>query len=481
MRLSVRQHQLRRRAVEQMKNAGAVAVDERSGHADDLFRRAEQLCHRVALAAVVVVLVQLIHDKPVEPAAVPLLDVRAERIPPARAACREIPVRILVKRQQSIQRSGVLCLLHGMGCQLPMHPTVFRDLDPRCGHAWIHRCPQQFAAIHALMIAPVFHAERLRFRGHPVVCIVAAWQFYDGTTAGAAERAFSRVKQNRRAAHIAVSGFFLTDDGVDAFVALPVLCVQTVQLYNAADKDARSLWQRFGNFTHPLLRDVRRAKNDVERLFPFLCLIRRQRCCADLRFSRPTFRYDKCGFALRELAPDRFRNRKLRRAKAVARVCADIVVDAQNLRGKLLRGGVKERLELLSDTLRDDHTERRQIAGDRMHAAKAIGVLNRTENMNGTGFQAILQHLDDIGVILFAQKQPRLQPFPNGDDAQRLEKSAPLQFVQNIVLKLRDKRHSRFPVQLFKQRLPVSGRAKKDALSRRQLYIRLPAHFFLVG
>ena len=92
---------------------------------------------------------------------------------------------------------------------------------------------------------------------------------------------------------------------------------------------------------------------------------------------------------------------------------------------------------------------------------------------NCTGFQAILQHLDDIGVVLLAQQQPRLQPFPNGDDAQRLEKSAPLQFVQNIVLKLRDKRHSRFPVQRFKQRPPVSGRTKKNTLPRRQLYIRL--------
>ncbi len=49
------------------------------------------------LAAVVVVLVQFVHDETVEPAAVPLLDIRAERIPPARAARREISVRILVK------------------------------------------------------------------------------------------------------------------------------------------------------------------------------------------------------------------------------------------------------------------------------------------------------------------------------------------------------------------------------------------------
>ena len=108
-----------------------------------------------------------------------------------------------------------------------------------------------------------------------------------------------------------------------------------------------------------------------------------------------------------------------------------------------------------------------------MHTVKAVEVLNCSWNTNCAAFQDILQHLDDIGVVLLAQQQPRLQPFTNGDDAQRLEKSAPLQFVQNIVLKLRDERHGRFPVQRLKQRLPVSGRAKKDALSRRQLYIRL--------
>ena len=135
------------------------------------------------------------------------------------------------------------------------------------------------------MIAPVFRAERLWFRGHPVVCIVAAGQLYDGTTAWAAERTFACIKQDSRAAHIAVSGFFLADNGVDAFVALPELCVQTVQLCNAADKDARGVRQRFGNFAHPLLRDVRRAEDDVERLFPFLRLICCQRGRADLRFS----------------------------------------------------------------------------------------------------------------------------------------------------------------------------------------------------
>ena len=116
-----------------------------------------------------------------------------------------------------------------------------------------------------------------------------------------------------------------------------------------------------------------------------------------------------------------------------------------------------------------------------MDIVKAVRVLKRSGNANGTGFQAVLQHLDDVGVVLLAQQQPRLQPFPDGDDAQRLEKSAPLQFVQNIVLKLRDERHGRFPVQRLKQRPPVSGRAKKDTLPRRQLYICLPIHFFLAA
>ena len=177
------------------------------------------------------------------------------------------------------------------------------------------------------------------------------------------------------------------------------------------DDDACGVRQRFGKFAYPLFRNVRRAKNNVERLFPFLRLIRGQRRCADLRFAASALCHDERRLSLRELALNRFRNRKLRRVKAVACVCVNEVVDAQDLRGKLLRGGVKERLELITDSLRDGHTERRQIAGDRMDTIKAVLVLNRSGNINGTGFQAILQHLDDIGVVLFAQQQPRLQPF----------------------------------------------------------------------
>ena len=134
------------------------------------------------------------------------------------------------------------------------------------------------------MIAPVLHAERLRFCSRPAVLFIAAWQLYDFPAARAAERAFPRVKKHSWAAHITVSGFFLADDGVDAFVALPVLRVQAVPLHNAADNDAHGIRQCFGNFTHPLLCDVRRAEDDVERLFSFLRLIRGQCRRTDLRF-----------------------------------------------------------------------------------------------------------------------------------------------------------------------------------------------------
>ena len=103
---------------------------------------------------------------------------------------------------------------------------------------------------------------------------------------------------------------------------------------------------------------MRRTEDDVERLFPFLRLIRGQRRCADLRFAASALCHDERRLSLRELALDRFRNRKLRRVKAVARVRADVVIDAQDLRGKLLRGGVKERLELITDSLCHGHAER---------------------------------------------------------------------------------------------------------------------------
>ena len=83
---------------------------------------------------------------------------------------------------------------------------------------------------------------------------------------------------------------------------------------------------------------------------------------------------------------DRFRDGKLCRVKAVACVCADIVVDAQNLRGKLLRGGVKKRLKLLTDSFCDSHAERRQTAGDGMDAVKAVWILKRSRNTNCAGF-----------------------------------------------------------------------------------------------
>jgi len=103
---------------------------------------------------------------------------------------------------------------------------------------------------------------------------------------------------------------------------------------------------------------VRRAEDDVERLFSFLRLIRGQRRRADLRLAAAALCHDEHRLSLRELALDRFRNRKLRRVKAITCVCADVVIDVQDLRGKRLHCGVIQRPELAADTLRDRHAER---------------------------------------------------------------------------------------------------------------------------
>ena len=60
-----------------MKNTGGVAVDEGGRHADEQFGYPIQLGHGVALAAGVVVLVQLIGEETADAAAHFLFDVRA--------------------------------------------------------------------------------------------------------------------------------------------------------------------------------------------------------------------------------------------------------------------------------------------------------------------------------------------------------------------------------------------------------------------
>ena len=73
--LSVQQHLRGHRPVEQMKDAGGVAVDECGRHANDLLRNEEDFAHGVALTAVVVVLVKLIEDRAVDLSLVHPLDV----------------------------------------------------------------------------------------------------------------------------------------------------------------------------------------------------------------------------------------------------------------------------------------------------------------------------------------------------------------------------------------------------------------------
>ena len=130
MRLSVCQHQLRRCAVKQMKDTGAVAIDERSRHADDLFRRAEQLRHRVALAAVVVVLVQLIAEEAADAPVQLFLDVGTQGKPPVRSADRVECTRILGDLSELIENTLVFGTTQMCLRAVAVDPSVFSNLHP---------------------------------------------------------------------------------------------------------------------------------------------------------------------------------------------------------------------------------------------------------------------------------------------------------------------------------------------------------------
>ena len=77
VRLPILLHQAGQDAVEQIEDARGIAVDERRGHADDLAGRLIDLTHGLALSAVIVVLVQLIHDRAVNASAHFLFDIGA--------------------------------------------------------------------------------------------------------------------------------------------------------------------------------------------------------------------------------------------------------------------------------------------------------------------------------------------------------------------------------------------------------------------
>ena len=118
------------KAVEQVKNAGGIAVDKRCRHSDKTPGRAVQLCHGIALPAIVVVLVQLIAEEAVDAPAQLFLDVGTQGKPPVRSADRVECIRILGDLSELIENTLVFGTMQMCLRAVAVDPSVFSDLHP---------------------------------------------------------------------------------------------------------------------------------------------------------------------------------------------------------------------------------------------------------------------------------------------------------------------------------------------------------------
>ncbi len=114
MGLSILLHQSGDDPIQKVKNAGAVTVDKRCGHADEFPADAIKLRHGIALSTVIVVLVQLITEKAADPSTVLFLEVGAQREAAVRALDAIRTFRMLRELPQLIQNVFVFVRLRCM-------------------------------------------------------------------------------------------------------------------------------------------------------------------------------------------------------------------------------------------------------------------------------------------------------------------------------------------------------------------------------
>ena len=157
--LAVSHHEVRTDPVEQAEDAGGVAVDESGGHPDDPIRHREDLRHGVALAAVVVVLVEFVHNAAVKFPFVPALDIRTHWIAPAGPNGGGVPVRVFSNRPNLLQRWRVLCFCKVFCRFVAMDPAITTDLYPRAFSPRVDRRPKRCTAVRAFMVFAVFRAK----------------------------------------------------------------------------------------------------------------------------------------------------------------------------------------------------------------------------------------------------------------------------------------------------------------------------------
>ena len=149
MRLPIFLHQSGDDTVQKMKNAGAVTVDQRCSHADELPADAVKLRHSVTLPTVVVVLVQLITEKAADPSTVLLLEVGAQRKAAVRTLDAIRAFRMLHELPQLIQNVFVFRAVEVYGSLRPEHPAISANFYPRHLTPVIDRGPKRCAAMRA--------------------------------------------------------------------------------------------------------------------------------------------------------------------------------------------------------------------------------------------------------------------------------------------------------------------------------------------
>ena len=353
--------------------------------------------------------------------------------------------------------------------------------------AGIDRHPEEAAAVAALVVFAVLRAEEKLVDLARVPDAVLREGRLNGLQAVRAEiRLLVPVPDHGGPLHVAVPGLLLGDDGVDAPVALFVQVVEPVQFRVAAHHHAGGVRQGLADLPRPFVGHMGGAQDHIKSLLqPPAGLLRPQGVHgghgrgADLRLAGPALCNNKAALVLLQLALHRLGHGKLGIVEGIARVLPDIVVHSQNLRRERLAGRVEERLELPADALGYRYAEGVQVAGDILHAVKAVRVDDRPGDGDGPAFEAVLHHGDDVGIILPAIQHPGVQLLPQGDDLEPFQNSPALQFIQHIVPKLRDQRHRCFPVHLFKEAVPVVFRTKDDALARRQVHFLLSLLLFI--
>ena len=149
MGLSILLHQSGGDTVQKVKNAGAVAVDQRCGHADEFPADAVKLRHGIALAAIVVVFVQLITEKAADPSTVLLLEVGTQRKAAVRTLDAIRTFRMLHELLQLIQNVLVFRAVEVHSSLRPEYPAIPANFYPRHLTPVVDRCPKRCAAMRA--------------------------------------------------------------------------------------------------------------------------------------------------------------------------------------------------------------------------------------------------------------------------------------------------------------------------------------------